>query len=72
MTARLCVWCEADISGPGEAFPVMYARAGGPDDNWQCSDAEACDQRQDRLLVQAGGDPAKYGHRPTRRLPRGS
>lgn len=65
---RTCAWCETDISAPGAAFPIMHARWGGPDDNWQCSDTGGCERRQDRLLAQAGGNPAPYGHRPTAAL----
>jgi hypothetical protein len=43
---RFCAWCEDDISGVGEAIPIMYARWGGPDDNWQCSDWPGCRERQ--------------------------
>jgi len=66
--ARICVWCETDISAPATAFPIMYARWGGPDDNWQCADTVACDQRQARLCAKADIDAARFGRQPIARL----
>jgi hypothetical protein len=50
---RTCAWCGHDISGPGEAHPLMYARISG-DDNWNCADRNGCLRRQDILDAQYG------------------
>jgi hypothetical protein len=54
---RFCAWCEYDISGVGEAIPIMYARWGGPDDNWQCSDWPGCHKRLVVLWDRTGLPP---------------
>ncbi len=54
---RLCAWCETDISAPGSASPVMYARASDPNANWQCMDIPGCQRRQDVLDSRAGLPP---------------
>lgn len=51
---RTCAWCESEISGAGEAMPVMYARVPVASDNWQCSDPLGCQARQDELDRAAG------------------
>jgi hypothetical protein len=56
-TVRTCAWCGHDISGPGEAHPLMYARIAQASDNWNCADRDACARRQDALDVQAGMRP---------------
>lgn len=55
---RSCAWCEHDISGAGDAKPIMHARLPGPDDNWQCSDEAGCDARLAVLERLAGMPPA--------------
>jgi len=35
------------------AEPVLYAREGPPEANWQCLDHFACNVRQDQLLDEA-------------------
>jgi hypothetical protein len=54
---RTCAWCGHEISGPGEAHPVMYARNGPASGNWNCADRAACTRRQDELDAQAGMRP---------------
>jgi len=52
MTAKnvRCPWCDTELA-PEDAKPIKYARlADRPDDeNMQCRDDGACQQRQDRL-----------------------
>lgn len=49
---RTCQWCEHDISGPGEAHPILYAGRG-----WKCANTGACIRRQDFLDAQSGMPP---------------
>jgi hypothetical protein len=65
---RTCVWCQTDISAPGAAFPIMYARIADPDGNWHCADDVACEKRANRLCAEVGVDPAKFGRSPVARL----
>lgn len=59
---RSCVWCDTDISAPGMAKPVMYARGGqGPEDNWQCTDDFTCYAQQIRLATEAGAYEPERG-----------
>jgi hypothetical protein len=52
MTAKAvrCVWCEEELA-PEDAKPIKYARLpSAPDEeNMQCRDEAACQQRQDRI-----------------------
>lgn len=60
--ARHCVWCEHDISGPGEAMPVFYTRQPGPD-NWQCTSWFSCTVRQNKLDLACGMPPVPEKYR---------
>lgn len=63
MADRTCAWCDFDISGTGEADPIMYARSGPASRNWQCADALACQARQDQLDAEAGVRPIPGSYR---------
>jgi hypothetical protein len=60
---RLCAWCDHDISGPGEAHPLMFARIDQANDNWNCADRAACARRQDVLDARAGMPPISQAWR---------
>jgi hypothetical protein len=53
---RCCAWCEADLSSPGTAQPILYAQEGLPEANWACLDEGGCNRRQDALMVAAAAD----------------
>jgi hypothetical protein len=65
---RHCAWCEHDISGPGEAMPIMIARLPEVWENWQCTDRGGCELRMrawDKALEAASAyPPVKYGPYP--------
>lgn len=69
---RECPWCEHDISGPGEATPILYARLPQVNQNWQCTDLGGCERRQRALdeVIAASSfyPPVKYGPFPVAAL----
>lgn len=59
--ARQCAWCDADISGPGEAMPLMYARLPGVAANWECAAIYHCYKRQVVMDIALGLKPDRGG-----------